>query len=576
MKAFSHLARGVCLFGLCALILVCGGSTKAKADFAYAVAPTTIGSSSVDGESNGTPFNSTLSGGSPISQTYTFNPGTSGTNSTTLYDNSSLSASSFTDTFNGSSSSSASNNGTGPNANTDAVSNLQWNAVLTIDQTSLATVSYYATSFSFGDFNVPGDGYESFDGFTLLTDNNFNTIALVEGQGYENISANTLSNVSAGITSYSVETGTGAANSVSAVLAPGTYILDAHIESEAFLENGAGDVDPFTSGYGSITINALSTPEPGSLVLLGLGALGLVGAANRKRWRRILKPASNAAWRVCLFGLCASIMAYGGMGRARADFTYSVAPSTEGQTQISGESNNTPFYSLQTSGSPISATYTVNAGTSGTTSTTLDNSWSLGASSFTDTFSGSSSSSASNDGTGVGPNTICNSYLEWGTLLTIDQTSLATVSYSATSFTFGAFNVPGGSGTEGFYGLVGIYDPNGDVELEVNGTGSEDITNNTLSNVFAGIFSNSPGGMGTANSVSTLLAPGTYYVTSKFVSDAFIEDSDGYVDPYTSGFGSITIDGLSPTPEPASLILLGIGAVSLVGATGRRRGQPVT
>ena len=42
------------------------------------------------------------------------------------------------------------------------------------------------------------------------------------------------------------------------------------------------DGDPTVSGYGSFRVDVVDTPEPGSLVLLGTGMLGLAGVLRRK------------------------------------------------------------------------------------------------------------------------------------------------------------------------------------------------------------------------------------------------------------------------------------------------------
>lgn len=264
----------------------------------------------------------------------------------------------------------------------------------------------------------------------------------------------------------------------------------------------------------------------------------------------------------------AAVMLGGGTGRARGDFVYSQPPSSLGFAQVYGRFANSNFSAFQAGSTYNTASYDSGTGTSGSTATSLVNTWALGATSFTDSASGSSSSAGANDGTGTFANTQSTSFLEWYTELTIDTPALATVSWNATSFTFGGFNVPGFGG-EDFGGYTEI-DGNG-IQILVQGSGSENINGNVLSDVTAGIQSySSVSGYGTANSVSIVLSPGTYNLESYTYSGASVYGA-GYADPYTAGYGSITVNALQ-SPEPGSLTLLGMGAAGLIGVA-RRRGR---
>jgi hypothetical protein len=49
-------------------------------------------------------------------------------------------------------------------------------------------------------------------------------------------------------------------------------------------------------------------------------------------------------------------------------------------------------------------------------------------------------------------------------------------------------------------------------------------------------------------------------------------DGLGFYQPFTSGIGTITITGITASPEPSALILVGTG-VGLSWLVGRRRGR---
>jgi hypothetical protein len=259
-------------------------------------------------------------------------------------------------------------------------------------------------------------------------------------------------------------------------------------------------------------------------------------------------------------------------GQARGDFVLS-SPSVSGFAETSGQSANSGGYfnSYQPVGSPsVSESYNNSFGSNGTSGSSLSNSLTLGARSFTDSVSGSSHASAASDGTGTNPYTYSNGYVQWRTQITIDRPSVGTVSWNPTSLTFGSFNAPN-SGSQDSGGLTQLSG-NG-VTIYVEGYNSESISSNSPTYLFTGMRSYNSVSSGTANSVSIALSPGTYNLYSEVFSAAFISGSAGYVDPNTAGNGSITINALS-TPEPSSLFLFCVGAVGIIGAlsrSGRKR-----
>jgi hypothetical protein len=70
-------------------------------------------------------------------------------------------------------------------------------------------------------------------------------------------------------------------------LAPGTYSIRAQSDASASFYYANGYMNyPQTGNGGTVTIDAISTPEPGSLTLLGIGVVGIIGAASHSRRKR--------------------------------------------------------------------------------------------------------------------------------------------------------------------------------------------------------------------------------------------------------------------------------------------------
>jgi hypothetical protein len=70
--------------------------------------------------------------------------------------------------------------------------------------------------------------------------------------------------------------------------------------------------------------------------------------------------------------------------------------------------------------------------------------------------------------------------------------------------------------------------------------------------------------------LNSLIAPGSGFT---LVQATGISDN-GYITGYMTGPTGHSVFLLSPVPEPSGLVLLGTGAVTLLGYAARRRARP--
>jgi PEP-CTERM motif len=169
-----------------------------------------------------------------------------------------------------------------------AIANLQ-NLSVSIDQASMATITFNPT-MNLGTANITPlstspAADETIETYLEIYGNSFPTD--VEGYAhyfvwpaYQVPPVNTITNVSGN--------GPGTpGDSITVMLPVGTYSISGYMEDIISFDNGGTGsfTDPFTSGTGTITINAI-TPEPSSMALLSIGAISLFGVARSKRGTR--------------------------------------------------------------------------------------------------------------------------------------------------------------------------------------------------------------------------------------------------------------------------------------------------
>jgi hypothetical protein len=463
---------------------------------------------------------------------------------------------------------------------------------LTLSQPSVATVTWNATNLLGSlNFNLSSSGSYGAAGvgsFLEIDGANGSYAEVGSGLSQDNstLTSYLTAQSSTGSPSYIDTSYSG--NSISLDLAPGTYYIEGYSQTyDAFYYANGYMNYPQTGDSGSVTINALSTPEPASLVLFAFGAVGVIGVSRRrqKKWRGPLawKRVPRGRGRGWLFSasLAGLVLLVGTMGEARGDLVQVVNPADYELQQYSyangqylgnydytgvapASINNFNSFSSANFSAATNATIGYN-----TTSTPTSFTANVGFYAAAAQFSGIDPSSPLS-------NTLTLSQaIVSGLELNISQPSVATVTWNATNLLGSlGFNLPNNlsAADAGIDSYLAIYGTNGSSAEVSSALYQYDST--PTSSLTAQSDTGSPSYITTSysgTSISLDLTPGVYYIQGESQTYDEFYYANGYMNyPQTGDSGSVTINALS-TPEPASLVLFAFGAVGVIGVS--RRGQ---